>query len=451
MKILTLFLVSTSLFGAGSYQDSNPAVVNYVLTRKLDPGIVQTIANTPIGNPADGILVTDVIQPGPRSSVYALMRASFLYTPATTGPIQSIDASLDVRIDVLVGQVFASGWDLWIQQGSKFYFRDFAAPGVGGIFQKIAATDIRAADFVLFDFTAGVTDANSHPDFGQPITFGFGSLNGYNYAGMGTDTVRLYYDNLSITVNSGGPNVSPGGILNSANYAGAPLAAGSLVSVFGTELAPSVIAATAVPLPTTLGPVSVTIGGIPAALHFVSPTQINVQIPWNVTGPTANMVVTTNGIASPPSPVALGIANPGIYSVNGSGTGQALVLINSDFAIAAPTGSIQGFATRPAIGTDANVNNRDILVIYASGIGPVDSTLLNGANSIDKLRNATTPLEVRIGGVVAPLLFSGLSPQFVGVYQINVRMPAVAAGNAVPIQIVQNGVTSTNLATIAVR
>jgi len=452
MKPAIAFLISFPLFAAGSFQDAAPVVANYTLSQKLDAGIVETVTNTTVGNPADGLLVTDVVQTGPRNGTFALMRNSFVYTPATSGSVQSINASLDVRIDVLNGQLFGTGWELWIQQGSKFYFHDFAGPATENTFLRLGGTGVQAANFSSFDFNTGVINSSEHPNFGQPMTFGFGSINGYNYAGMGTDTIQLYFDNFSVTINSGGPAIGAGAILNSASFAAAPVAAGSLVSVFGTELAPAIAVATVVPLPFSLGGVSVTVGGIPAAIHFVSPTQINVQIPWNVTGAAADMIITTNGVVSPPASVALGTAKPGIYTADGSGTGQAFVFINPDYAVAGPAGNVRGLPSRPALGSDPNANNRDVLIIYASGLGPVDSTLPNGANSIDKLRTATAPIQVLVGGIPAQLIFAGLTPQFVGIYQINVRMPAgVTPGNAVPIQLVQNGNTSTNLATIAVR
>ena len=71
------------------------------------------------------------------------------------------------------------------------------------------------------------------------------------------------------------------------------------------------------------------------------------------------------------------------------------------------------------------------MVFYASGLGPVDQPLRDGMNSLDTLRRTTTPLQVLIGGVAGDVQFSGLSPQFTGVYQVNVVVPAgVSAGAA---------------------
>jgi uncharacterized protein (TIGR03437 family) len=81
----------------------------------------------------------------------------------------------------------------------------------------------------------------------------------------------------------------------------------------------------------------------------------------------------------------------------------------------------------------------------------VDSTPANGAASLDKLRTATTTPTVLIGGKPATVVFAGLSPQFVGVNQINVAIPAgTPTGNAVSLQISQGGVVTSPSITIAV-
>src|SRR5436305_13290330 len=94
------------------------------------------------------------------------------------------------------------------------------------------------------------------------------------------------------------PVVADGGVLNGASFArGQAVAPGSIVSIFGTELATSLAQADTVPLSNSLGGVSVTFNGVPAPLYFVSAGQINAQIPWNVipngiSSGTADIVVT---------------------------------------------------------------------------------------------------------------------------------------------------------------
>lgn len=91
----------------------------------------------------------------------------------------------------------------------------------------------------------------------------------------------------------------------------------------------------------------------------------------------------------------------------------------------------------------------DPLVILGTGLGPVSPSITDGAASGDTLRKTTATPQVLIGSMPAQVAFSGLSPQFVGVNQINVTVPQVPAG-AVPLQIVAGGITTSSQVVIAV-
>src|SRR5580704_12732075 len=123
------------------------------------------------------------------------------------------------------------------------------------------------------------------------------------------------------------PAIFPGGVVNGVTYApGVPVAPGSIASVFGSDLAASLAQADSVPLSTNLANVSVTINGIPAPLFFVSPGQINVQVPWNVlpdgidTGP-ATVVVTRGQLSSNMGSVQIGPLSPAIFTTVPDGVG----------------------------------------------------------------------------------------------------------------------------------
>ena len=240
------------------------------------------------------------------------------------------------------------------------------------------------------------------------------------------------------------PVVSSGGVSNAANGL-SPVTPGSLVSIYGTNLASGLAQADSIPLSTTLNNVSVTFNGVAAPLLFVSTGQINAQLPWNVlssgTTGTANVVVTRNNQPSAPQSLSVGPFSPGIFAI-----GNIAVAINPDGSIAAPPGAIPGITTKPA-----KIGDPGGLVILCTGLGAVDSTPANGAASLDKLRTATTTPTVMIGGKAATVVFAGLSPQFVGVNQINVAIPAgTQTGDAVPLQVSLGGVTTSATVTIAV-
>jgi uncharacterized protein (TIGR03437 family) len=206
-------------------------------------------------------------------------------------------------------------------------------------------------------------------------------------------------------------------------------------------------ASNTVPLSTTLSGVSVTINSLAAPVQFVSSGQINVQLPWSVapsddkSGPAQVVVTRDDGVVSAPASVPVAASAPAIFNIGG----QAIA-INPDGSLAAPAAAIPGLSTRPAkIGDPAG------LMILATGLGAVDQPIADGANSLDQQRNTVAKPTVLIGGIAAQVSFSGLSPQFVGINQINVVIPAgTPTGNAVSLQIQVNGTINSNPVWIAV-
>ena len=226
------------------------------------------------------------------------------------------------------------------------------------------------------------------------------------------------------------PFVNPDGVVDAASFA-APVVPGSLVSIFGSNLASGTAFAGAIPLPLALGNVSVTFNNFTAPLLYVSAQQINAQLPWEVpsTGPVT--VVVTNGTsASAPQTVQVDPFSPGLFTIGGYA-----VAVNPDGSLAAPTGAIPGVASHPATPGDS-------LVLYGSGFGAVNPPATTGNNSAGTLRDTTTTPMVTIAGLPAPVTFAGLSPLYVGAYQINVTMPSTELpAAAAPIQIETGGVT----------
>jgi uncharacterized protein (TIGR03437 family) len=266
----------------------------------------------------------------------------------------------------------------------------------------------------------------------------------YSLLGLGLLLASVTYaQNPSITA-----------VVNGASFdKNAPLAAGSLMSIFGTALASQTAAADSIPLSDSLGNVQVNFvsgsGSVPAPMLYVQPanagtgagSQINAQVPWEAvpagTSGTVNVVVVRDGVSSAPVPVNVGPYSPAIFVSAGRP-----VAVNQDGTLAWPAGAVPGVNSHPA-------KPDDVITIYATGIGPVDSPVADGNNSLDKLRhNVVTPV-VMIGGVTAEVLFSGLSPQFVGVNQMNVKVPNAAPGD-VALQIQVGGITTTDQLKMAV-
>jgi uncharacterized protein (TIGR03437 family) len=248
------------------------------------------------------------------------------------------------------------------------------------------------------------------------------------------------------------PTVADGGVVNGASFAKGPVSPGSLVSIFGTGLVSKLAEADTIPLSSTLSGVTVTFADLPAApLLAVIPgvpgqsnDQINVQLPWEVgTGSgIVNVVVNTPNGNSAPVAVDFAPSMPGIFTSAQAGQSYAVAVNYPDNSLAWPQGLVSGSHPAKAGG---------VLTIYLTGLGAVDHTPSDGGLPSQLARTLATPI-VLIGGEAATVMFSGLTPQFVGVDQLNIQLPDdVKSGSAVPLQVQVNGFTSTDLAVIAIQ
>jgi len=187
------------------------------------------------------------------------------------------------------------------------------------------------------------------------------------------------------------------------------------------------------------------IGNTALPLDYVGPSQVNALLPFSLT-PNAPVSLTVEraGTVSVPISVTIADVGPAIFATNGAGTGQGAVVIASSGFLAAPVGAFPG--SQP-------VARNDYLAIYCTGLGAVNNTPADGAPapSTDPLATTLATPTVTIGGVPATVLYSGLAPGLVGLYQVNVQVPANApTGNAVNLAITVGSLTS-NTVTIAVQ
>lgn len=226
--------------------------------------------------------------------------------------------------------------------------------------------------------------------------------------------------------------------VNDASYV-TPVAAGGIAAVFGSNLSIGQASSTgAPPLPTTLAQSSFAIGGVAAPLYLATPGQVNLQIPWELAGQTVTTIVATvNGVASATQNVTVAPFAPGIFSMDASGAGQGAVLNGTTSQVAA--------ASTPA-------TRGGYISIYCTGLGAVNNPPKTGAGAPGNPLATTllTPI-VTIGGVAANVSYSGLAPGLVGLYQVNVLVPAsVTPGNSVPV-FISAGIVKSNTVTIAVQ
>src|ERR1700733_4388400 len=190
------------------------------------------------------------------------------------------------------------------------------------------------------------------------------------------------------------PTVLDGGVLNGASFAkGQPVSPGGLVSIFGTGLVSKLATADTIPLSNSLGGVSVTFSDLPpASLLAVIPgvagqsdDQINVQVPWQIGSGTGivNVMVTTPNGTSAPVAVNFAPSMPGIFSLAAGGQLYAIAVNSSDSSLAWP----QGLASSGSHPAKAG----DVLIIYATGLGAVDHTPVDGGTPSELSTTVAAP------------------------------------------------------------
>ena len=201
-------------------------------------------------------------------------------------------------------------------------------------------------------------------------------------------------------------------IVNAASLAATSVAPNSIISIMGRDLASGITSAKdASHPPASLGGVSVTIGGTPAALFYVSPTQINALVGAS-TPLGAESVVVNTGSATQTGMVTVATnAAPGLFSASGSGMRDGAILN-------AVTFQGGGFNTQTG-------NNPTYMALFGTGI------------------SLSTAPTVTVNGVSAQVLFYGAAPCCEGVEQVNLLLPGTLAGaGRVSVALTSNGQVS---------
>ncbi len=253
----------------------------------------------------------------------------------------------------------------------------------------------------------------------------------------GTQTVGvspLGYEpfNLSATATVGTtqPGVTAAGFVDAAGF-GRGISAGVIAAVFGTGLSTlsSVVSPGLAPDSNRLNSVfsgtRVAFDGVPAPFFFLSSGQLAVQVPFEVAGKTSSQVVVSlNGNAAPAVTVPIQTASPGLFT-NPSGS-TPVVAQNID----------------GAINTGANPAGRGtVITLYATGLGPLTPAIATGKqaySSVPLAQCAENPV-VTIDGASAPVAFCGLVPTLVGLWQVNVTVPAGSTTGALPLVLTTAG------------
>jgi uncharacterized protein (TIGR03437 family) len=226
--------------------------------------------------------------------------------------------------------------------------------------------------------------------------------------------------------------LSPGAAIavsNAASGSAAAAAPGSIVSIYGSGLAASTATATSFPIPSALGGAAVAVDGIAAPLLYASPTQLNAQIPFDVSSGAANITVAVNGAAAGTASILIQSSAPGLFMQQG-----AAAVVNQN-------GLVNSQSQPAAVGT--------VIAAYLTGLGAVNPPGVTGvAAPASPLSMVNGLVTATIGGISASVRFAGLAPGFAGLYQVNIVVPQMATGQY-PLQISVGGVVS-NAATVSI-
>jgi glucosylceramidase len=224
------------------------------------------------------------------------------------------------------------------------------------------------------------------------------------------------------------PAFPANGAVNAAAVSAA-LSPGEMFSIYGANLAGQTQQPLLLPLPATMAATSVQINGIAAPLVFVSPLQINAQVPWEATPGSATLTVNHAGITASQT-VTIAAAGPGIFTRYGS---QQAAALNPDYSLNSQDNPASSY-----------------IQLFGTGFGAVSPAVQTGAAaSATTLSQVVAKVTATVGGAAAKVLFAGLAPGFAGLWQIDVSLPAGTPG-ALPVIVSLPGVAS-NTVTVWVK
>jgi len=332
---------------------------------------------------------------------------------------------------------------------------NFSNLGMGTL--TITGASIASATNALFKLN--VTSANSITITADPSQVPPGLYTGTVTLTSNAANSALVSIPVEVTVSQAGkPTIYQGGIVNIATYLTDSPAQGDIVSLWGDQFTPvgpvftnptNPLPAGIPPLSTRLGNTEVLVNGVAVPLYMVSRQQINFQMPYEApAGQLATVQVVSNGVDSNIRSVMVAATAPRILVWPQSiFQGNYGIVVNGDNTVSLPA---------PGMGTSRLSKPGDVIVIYCIGLGQTTPVTMTGvpASSNPLLTTDLYSTFATFGSganaVQAQAVFTGLTPTTVGLYQINVTIPANApTGNSIPLQLDVGG-TNSNVVNIAI-
>lgn len=353
-------------------------------------------------------------------------------------------AALATQLDGAWGYLLESGWPVWVGEFGTCHTAascvTSSSAGTGGFWFSNFQQYLQQRDADWSYWALNGTEARGDTrTLGAEETYGI-----LNMSWTGSASPDLLNALQAVSAPTATPAVNHGGVVNPVTYA-VRVVPGSLASVFGSHLAPVTAPAPALPLFPELGGGTLLMNGALAVpLLFASPTQTNIQIPWELEPASpASVTASVGWLTSAAEPILLAPAAPVIFRLQPDVSNQGAILIANTNLVAALTGS--GFANaRPA-------HPGEYISIFCTGLGAVTNQPATGAAAPSGPLAWTAAMpRVTIGALSARVTFSGLAPGTVGLYQVNAQVPVNGiAGSAVPVLLSISGAQS-NVVTIAI-
>jgi uncharacterized protein (TIGR03437 family) len=227
------------------------------------------------------------------------------------------------------------------------------------------------------------------------------------------------------------PIVFPNGLVHNLNpQRGAPVAPGTVAAVFGSDLASVTQSPGVIPLPTSFAETSILVGGVEAPLYFLSNGQVNIQVPSELRpNQSYQVIVSANGALSVPERIAVTPVQPGVAAF----ADGRVIAQHADFSLVD--------ASRPA-------RPDEVILLYLAGLGETTPRVATG--QLSPAAQLVTPATVTVDGRPATIHYAGLTPGGIGLYQINVQIPADAPDGDLPL-VVRQGDIEANTVTVPVR
>jgi len=387
---LAAFTEGTTLF-------TNPLSEFFGTTRLAPWGVLTGTAcyATAPSPPIDPYALTGVSEIG--SLVTAIAAGSFAQAAAAPASFSTSSPAVSIAVPAgtptgaaSIGLAFNAGsptWTATVIPASQKWLSVSSLTGTGNTTLQLTASAAGLSNGV-YNAILSIQAQNVLPQSIQvPVTFIVGASSNISIAGVGNAA-------------SGSQTFAPG----------------QLIAVYGSNLSAASQIAEIQPLPLSMSAASATVNGVAAPLWFVSPAQINLQIPYETTAGPAVLGVNNGGqIASFTFNVIP--AAPGIFASNGS------------------------------LVPNATGQPGETVVAFVTGDGDVNPTLASGATppgylTLSQLPQSRQPLTLTVGGEQAVIVFDGIVSGLIGVTQVNFTIPSDAQPGVQPVVVTVGGVSS---------